>query len=84
MTESSLPSAVIFTHASPFAPKLLAVSPNASIRVRGIADPPGTMRALTIPAFATASRKTLNSVCWANPLRSCSGISKRRSGLSDP
>src|SRR2546425_9691081 len=83
MTESSLPSAVIFTHASPFAPKLLAVSPNASIRVRVIADPPCTMSALTIPPFATASRKTLKSVCVANPLRSWSSISNRRSGLSD-
>ena len=55
-----------------------------SIRLRGVAAPPFTISAFTIPPLVAASLNTLNSLAVAKAVTSCSGMSKRRSGLSDP
>ena len=80
------PSATTFATGSPAppTPRISSVSPSITFRVRTLPVGSDETMHFTTPPFASASRKTANSVFAAMSDTSCSSRPKRVSGRSMP
>ena len=78
------PSAVIFTHARPFAPKELASRVSSSSSFLENSPHPFALRVLIIPPFLTASAKTLKPESFTIAVISFNSRPNLVSGLSSP
>ena len=79
-----LPSSLMHTYASPFAPKSLAKSTSLSIFLRGMDPCPLALIPRTDPPFSIAPVNTPKPQFFTTSVTSCNSMPKRVSGLSEP